>query len=456
MSLVFISPDPSKALGLENLIDDLYVICAFEHQVLKYLREKGVNVLCYSEKKIDLRNTGRLFEQEEVLEYLKNLKEKKGEVKILVFKSSKRIFKIAEENGFEVLMSDPDLCRDIENKTKFFDFLKNKNVKIPKYRIDILKNLDYVGLKNEFGTRFVIQFGRGFGGNSTYFINSEKDFENVKIKQDEFPVKIMEFIEGITLTVNCCVSRQDIYVSRPFVQITGEPLLNKFQGGTCGVSFSAIKNLDPEILESVETQSRVIGEILREKGYKGIFGLDFVVETHCNASLPQSRIFIIECNPRMPISVPHFCKRQEALGEKPLILEHLEAFEGKRTSSFAEATADKKDKDIKGATLILRNVFGQNLKLKKSFKPVWHVYDFKQDKIFETDLGISFEKIPDILNNQIAFLPICEEKGFLAHPDIAFCDLHFKEDVLDEKFKLKKEVMRLVKRVEGIIMNYEL
>ncbi len=456
MTLIFISPDPSKALGLEQIVKDLHIICTNRHPIIDYFESKSAKIFCLedlfnlSQDEIDrLNNTGKLFEHIEVLKYLKLLqKQKKSQLNILVFKPSTKISKISKDNNFKLLVNDANLCRNIEDKCKFFDFLKKaqkagnkKTINIPEYQISVLNSSNYEDLKDKFAEKFVIQFGRGFAGNSTFFINSKEEFENLCESQGDFCAKITKYMDGYTLTINCCVTDLNTIVSQPFVQITGDRLLQTYKGGTCGVSFSAINNIDKKITNSLIQQSLQIGQFLKNEGYKGIFGLDFVID--------KEKVFIIECNPRMTISVAHFTLRQIALGHDTLILaEHLKVFAYDKLQKTLKTTNSKQVlEELRGASLILRNVFKKDIILKNALNPCWYIWNTKNNNFKMTNLEFGFKIIPTTKKDEIAFLPLCLGKGSQIHEGNAFCDIYFWENILDKKMLILPEIRKLTEEL---------
>lgn len=453
MPIVFISPDPFKAVGLESFVENYHVVCSFKHPIIEYLRQNGVNVFCLEENFADIfndnldsfRNTGNLLQCSEVLKHLKNLEQKFDEkVKILTFKPLSKIFKIAKEYGFDLLIADSEIAREFEDKVSFYKNLANNElVNLPKHIIGLLKNMEFADIRGRLGAKFVLQFRRGFAGSSTFFIESQEEFEHLKRSNLEHEVKMSEYIDGISLTVNCCISDENTYVSQPFVQITGLEGLNNYRGGTCGVSFSAAKNLNMEMIDNLKLQVLEIGKILQNRGFKGIYGLDFVVK--------EDKAYIIECNARMPISVAHFSKRQEAIGVEPIIVKHCESF-GAQVAKNRELRIENRE-FLNGASIILRNLEQDSVKIKNPLALKWHIYDYLKNKVVETDFGFGFENFPDVNQGQIRFLPVCEGEGFEVSPNIAFCDLYFVDDVLDEKFQIFPQIKALAQKSKQMILE---
>ncbi|KKP37803.1 MAG: Biotin carboxylase-like protein [Candidatus Peregrinibacteria bacterium GW2011_GWF2_33_10] len=472
MSLVFISPDPVKALGLEDFISNYHVVCTFKHPILEFLKKKKIEVFCLEKfleqnkdalKNINIknylekfRNTGKLIANNHVLNYLDKLKRKNEmDLKILAFKPNPRFFKVCKENNFKILLPDADIARELEDKVIFYEiFTKYKKISLLPYKIGILENFKFENVFKKF-ENFVVQKRRGYAGNSTYFIKNKKDFEKL---QNEFPddeVKITKFITGPTLTLNACATKQGIFVSKPFLQITGEKLLSRQKGGTCGVSFDIDQICDEKILTEIENQTKLIGKIMYEKEFRGIFGLDLILTDEQEDSCLRRNdngVYVIECNPRMTISVPHFTKRELASRQKPLLMEHLEEFEGKnekwkmKNGKCKEEDSCFPRNDIKGASLILRNKSSKEIILKKTFPAKWHKYNLKTQKIVETDKGFEFENLPKIDKNELLFFTMFQEKGYIVHPDMEYAEIYFVENILDKNFKIKKEVLDLIKK----------
>ena len=70
-------------------------------------------------------------------------------------------------------------------------------------------------------------------------------------------------------------------------------------------------------LEKISALAELTGNALQKIGYRGIAGIDFLVDEKKN------NIFLLELNPRLLSNLGFVTKKQAAIGEIPLLTIHL-------------------------------------------------------------------------------------------------------------------------------------
>ena len=160
------------------------------------------------------------------------------------------------------------------------------------------ETFDSLSTENEGA--FVLQRAdKEVGGNEgTFYIRTQEDFDHasdVFSKDDSFvSVLVTPFIEGYSASMLGCVLPEGILTGPLQLQLIDIPeSLHGVKGD--GMFFGNDLGFAPWG-EHIETQAeRVtesIGEFLRDQGYKGIFGIDFLYDSARGAIYPN------ECNPR--------------------------------------------------------------------------------------------------------------------------------------------------------------
>jgi hypothetical protein len=105
---------------------------------------------------------------------------------------------------------------------------------------------------------------------------------------------------------------QGIAVGYPSVQITDQDALNCSGGRHCGNDFSATATLEQSLIESVREQTIRIGQWMASHGYRGLFGVDFVIDERPGCSNT------VDVNPRWQGSTTLQTQAERRQGRLPL------------------------------------------------------------------------------------------------------------------------------------------
>ena len=111
-------------------------------------------------------------------------------------------------------------------------------------------------------------------------------------------------------------ARGNAIVTAPIVQVTGEPALTPYPLGSCGNDFTWRPTPHPG--DAPAAMAEALARVLARRGYRGAFGLDFVVPGPGEAAL-------IEINPRLTASFALY-----ASWCPQLLDAHLRALAGER------------------------------------------------------------------------------------------------------------------------------
>jgi hypothetical protein len=134
-------------------------------------------------------------------------------------------------------------------------------------------------------------------------------------------VSVAPFLSGgLPVNVGATAWHDGVTVHYPSVQLIGIPDCVTRPFGYCGNDYGLVKELDRAILDQIEAATITIGNWLRGYGYRGTFGVDFLV--HDGVPL------FTEVNPRFQGSTHASCKLAIDAGQSCLMLEHLAAIMG--------------------------------------------------------------------------------------------------------------------------------
>jgi len=310
--IFFLSPVISRSIGLEKILPNFHIITISKDPIIQALRKNNVSVFCLEEvSNITVKNTFQLLNTTEVKDFIKT-KSREEIPNILSFRSLPQIQHLCKINQYNYLQGDPFIVRGLEDKILFHKLLIENNIDIIPSQLKTLENCKFEGEK------MVLQLRRGFAGNSSFIINNKDELSEFKKKYKKHQVKLSKYIEGITLTVNGFISNDKIKTGAFFIQIDNEPLLNSNILGTCGNShFTSF--ISEDIKKRIYEMINNISLVIKEKGYRGFFGLDLRLSKNGN-------IYPIECNPRLTASIGNYTQMEIYKNKIPLLLHHIMFF----------------------------------------------------------------------------------------------------------------------------------
>ncbi len=373
--IVYVSKDPMRALGLETLIPNFYIVSYEDSYILNFIKNT------YSIKRNESNPKQRgdiasILSGTMVQEYISSIPEP---ISFMFFKPTHG----GEEmlNNQKILNTTYALNKKFEDKIELVKLFEKM---IPKSKVINLETENYNNLKNIFGSKFVIQFSHGHSGNTTFFISNEEEYNNL---QEEYPKRIskaVQFIEGEYFTVNGVVTKKGIVVGNLSKQITGVKNLTDFAGSTVGNNWDT--KLEIRVKEQIKLLTQNIGNILETYGYLGMFGIDIIFD--------GSNIFLIEINPRENASIPVFTQVQIENGFIPFKLIHILEFLNIDYSLDVKKENDFIFQDIQLTNLVVRKKDNQKNKILFN-----GVYNSNLEKIRE---GYNISSLKN--NNEILIL----------------------------------------------------
>lgn len=308
-----VSPDPSKIEGLEHAWPYFKIFVSKMTPALRKAQKRGVAITNLKLPRI--KKTSDLL-----AEMVGRKLIRKGN-RVLVFKNLPKIEKLAAKHRFEILMPESHFLNLLEDKINFVDFCHEFALPILPTQI---RELDLV----RFLEPIVVQTRRGHAGESTFFVRSPRELEDLKRKIGDWPVKITPLKKLPTFSLNFCVTQSGIYSTQPFFQITGDPKLNPLPGGTGGIDFDLAAKLSEKTQERIGALVELVSRALEKIGYRGIAGIDFLVDDE------HSRIYLIELNARLLSNLGFVTQKQIEIGELPLMTIHLLEFLGEDLRKF--------------------------------------------------------------------------------------------------------------------------
>lgn len=211
-------------------------------------------------------------------------------------------------NSFEILdkLSDKIRCRM---------FLKNVVATVP---FVTLKGHEcsYNNICNYFlgSTEYVLQKKYSSGGEGTRIINNLSDFSDYINTSDEYLLSPY-FRNALPLNVHIAIVENRVIVFPPSIQIITESHSHLLYHGA---DFICVEFLSKEMIQNIEDTSMKIGEFLCKKGYKGVLGIDFLID--------HQTIYFTEINPRFQASSQLLNRGLLESNQSSLFDIHMQAF----------------------------------------------------------------------------------------------------------------------------------
>ncbi|MGB7982984.1 MAG: ATP-grasp domain-containing protein [Candidatus Nanopelagicales bacterium] len=181
----------------------------------------------------------------------------------------------------------------------------------------------------------VLRVSRSSGGAGVYLVRDADELERTWPAGNDHLVAVGPYIADATpLNIGAVVFGPGLVTVHPgSVQLIGLPDCTNRAFGYCGNDFGAFANLDQAIISAVETATLTVGKWLGEQGYRGAFGVDFL--------LKDGELHFAEVNARLQGSTAVAAGMAARVGEPDLVLDHLSALLGvppSRTTSLRDWT----------------------------------------------------------------------------------------------------------------------
>jgi len=285
--IVYVTRDIERALGLPLSTSGYYIISNKTTLSKKYADLENVLLIDESEQ----LSTWKLLEHPEAAAFIKE----NNNPDVLVFKNTKKIERICAEHSWNLLNPSAQLADSIEAKISQADLLEPI--------ADLLPRLDDQPLTTEMqqvswkGEPFILQYNHAHTGSGTLLISSEAQLKKLAKTFPEREVRLSRFVEGPIVTINCVATKNATLIGNPSYQITGLSPFTDNDFATVGNDFSLGNSLlsgDPQ--DQFTSLVTRVGDILREHGWRGLFGIDIVLDEEKN------KLYIIEINARQPAS----------------------------------------------------------------------------------------------------------------------------------------------------------
>jgi len=350
-------------LGPEEFIPQ-YQLLALRYSLDTQLIEKDIPTLSLEKGRgiyhlNILRNSTSVLAHPKTQAYLRKYKNPL----IIPYRSSQKMMEVARKNNWIIAANPPHFGKEfLENKMKFREVLRKIGVAVIPGEKANLKTIDYQQSVKKYGLPFFIQHPLSGGGKGNFLIRNKDDFQKAllglkelieRTGQEQFTVE--KFVKGSSPSLTGCVTRSGILSTSLQYQILSMPELyrksNSF-GLFCGHDWTA-SNFDQSVEKQADDIVERVGRYFQKLGYKGIFGLDFILDEKTN------RLYVSECNPRLLGSFPTITMAQLLNGEPPILAFHILEFLGADYQLDLALVNQAMRRRRKGTQMLLHNLEGR-------------------------------------------------------------------------------------------------
>ncbi|MCV7097493.1 hypothetical protein [Mycobacterium kubicae] len=165
----------------------------------------------------------------------------------------------------------------------------------------------------------VLRRSRTSGGEGFTRVHSPEELIRQWPNVAESFVSVAPYLQNaLPINIGATVWADGVTVHHPSVQLIGIKSCVTRDFGYCGNDFGLARDFDHAVICQLETSTTRIGHWLRNHGYLGSFGVDYL--------LHNGQLLFTEINPRFQGSTHSSCRLDVEAGESCLLLEHVAAW----------------------------------------------------------------------------------------------------------------------------------
>lgn len=208
-----------------------------------------------------------------------------------------------EKNDNKIIIVNPLLKKNLENKIWFDSFLKKNKFPKPESEIG-----EFLKSELKLEGKLVVQKPESTGSEGTFFIKDRKEFKklivNNKIGKSE-KCLVRKKINGETYAITIFVSSENIALSALRQQCMSKELVES-KRQYLGIQWISSDNIVSRVEREINRVFKKMGKFLYEHDYFGLTSFDFMIDN-------SGKIYILECNPRLTVATAQLIKFPELI-----------------------------------------------------------------------------------------------------------------------------------------------
>lgn len=316
----FVSPTAFNLLGVEKFVNRFFHINYFDsfdgiHPRVFVPRETGPREFQSMEEVCNY-----LLAHKEVIDRIQAAGQ--GPAKLLFVMFDEETEELAREIGADVILPPAALRTRLDSKIVTTRLANDAGIASAPNVLGRAKSFDELmnlARQSNLGDDLVVQTPYGDSGRTTFFIKDRKDWEKNAERMTDEHLKVMKRINHMPGTLEACVTRHGTLVGPVQTDITGFEEVTPYKGGWCGNDVTP-HIFNARIRKSLQAMARALGDRLYQEGYRGIFCMDFLIDTD------DGTAYLGELNPRISGASPMTNLVTAHYGGVPLFLFHLLEF----------------------------------------------------------------------------------------------------------------------------------
>jgi biotin carboxylase len=253
----------------------------------------------------------------EVIDRIK--KAGKGPAKLLFVMLDEKTEQICDDLGVDIALPSVALRNKLDSKIELTRLANEAGIdSAPNVlgKADSFEELMKIATEGKLGNDLVVQTPYGDSGRTTFFIKSEADWDKNADDMKDEQLKIMKRINHMPGTLEVCVTRHGTLSGPIQTDITGFEEITPYKGGWCGNDVWP-KIFNAKTRRELRGMASNLGDRLYKEGYKGVFCMDFLLDTD------DGTPYLGEVNPRISGASPLTNLITAHYGGVPLFLFHM-------------------------------------------------------------------------------------------------------------------------------------
>ena len=340
---------------------------------------------------------------------------------IIPYRSTDFLGKLAEqaEGRLRILANPVEIKTRFDDKVSFRRQAIEAGLAVPPGDVVALGELGIKQLE-EFGPVMIISERIGSSGNQTHLIDSSEALAN---KRDELVeklgpdalVSVSAFLDGPALGAAGVICNGKPWMSQPSVMFTGIPGCSMHRFDYAGSDYAAYRLVSKKSRRKIEEATLKIGNWIAEAGYRGIYGVDFIVH--------RDEPYAIELNPRVLGTTQLMTELEEIQSKAPTTTYwHLAEFlnRGEDIDAHQDLLAELSRPDLSGFQLLIRNTNPSRVRIGHSLAPGIYTTNKEGGPEFIRQ-GYRLSDIQD--QNEVLVTCSPPAKGTIVEPRGTFCKL---------------------------------
>ncbi len=362
--IIGVAPNAFSRVVLAEYFPHYSIVCFKNRQETDFI-SRDIEVFCAEKVNpkvtVEKMNAGEILNLPEVKKFISS----KNIPHLIIYKPSKSVETLAYQAGWKIIGNSATVKYEIENKLAFRNLLNKCGIESISGETIALGDLNeekYKYLIGKWGPNLVFQVCEitSGGGTGTAFISNINDFryfikkfEEKKLKLPSIEnVNITKFIEGVPASISACATKFGVITGKIQTQILDVSEVRSLSGGSglfSGHDFT-YGNYDNNLNRQARDIAVKFGEyIYKHLNYKGIFGLDLIVNAN------EGKVFPVECNPRYTDAFPLISQINNKNKAIPMDVFHVFEHLGVDYKINVDEISDSYSLDTPASQILLEN-----------------------------------------------------------------------------------------------------